>query len=92
MTRLNGGLTVIAAVILGTTLIFTNAEGQKGGVSPDEEALECSPCTTQTDGLITHDWTLACCSGGGDCYEYPDATQYGNGGSCPGMHRPCTAD
>jgi hypothetical protein len=59
----------------------------------EPENLECSPCATNTGGWITHDWTPACCMmDSPGCYMYPDAQQTGNGGSCQGMHRPCTSD
>jgi len=69
------------AVLLGDT---TTAEAT--------DTLECSPCTTNTGGWITHDWELSCCQmDSPGCYMYPDAQQTGNGGSCPGMHRPCAS-
>lgn len=88
----NRRLLFVAAAMAAFALI---APAHRSGaqVLPGGGGYEgCSPCTTNTGGEITHSWTEACCYGTADCYWYPDAQLSGNGGSCPGMHRPCTDD
>lgn len=74
-----------------TVLALTVVFGEASPAQATDEYLECSPCSTETSGLITHEWELACCMmDSPGCFMYPDAQRYGNVGTCPGMHRPCT--
>lgn len=56
-----------------------------------DAVVECSPCESDLYNGV-HNWLLACCWGGADCFMYPDPDPVGNPGSCPGMHRPCTVE
>lgn len=85
LTFPNRVLLVIAGLMAGVGLL-THTEKALGAAVSNEAVAECSPCV---NGNGVHSWVLACCFGTPDCYMYPDATQYNNLGSCPGMHRPC---
>lgn len=76
--------------LLTLTLMFATAL-LRPNTADARRNVECSPCDTVGNDPISHDWTLACCDSGADCFMYPDAQQLGNPGSCPGMHRPCGA-
>ncbi len=90
---------ILLVIACACTAVLTatgtsEAQGRGDAMATESTELECGFCETNTPGgPITHDWVpLACCDlNSAGCFEYPDAQQYGNGGSCPGMHRPCTS-
>ena len=85
MLTLRTKILLATASTLSCALMLTQPRTARGATP---ELYECSPCTSNGSSG-THDWTLSCCDSGNDCYMDPDANQYGNLGSCPGMHRPC---
>jgi hypothetical protein len=82
----NRYLLALATALTGVAVVTGDGRAYAAGQSTSE--VECSPCE---NGNGTHNWEPSCCFGTSDCYMYPDATLYGNGGSCQGMHRPCDA-
>lgn len=88
--RSRNRIMLASACVLMLAVLLGDAASAK---AEEQAQLECSPCTTHTGGWITHSWELSCCDmDSPGCYMYPDSQQSGNGGSCQGMHRPCTSD
>lgn len=88
MVSVRNRLLLAVATTLALAALLTSSSPVYGGETTAAATVECSPCV---NGNGVHDWVLACCYRTPDCYMYPDASQYGNLGSCPGMHRPCDA-